>query len=33
MLLIGYLFNIDSERELEQEVHLNLIVFNPPVYN
>ncbi|MCM3677198.1 IS1182 family transposase [Peribacillus simplex] len=24
MLLIGYLFNIDSERELEQEVHLNL---------
>jgi transposase len=24
MLLIGYLFNIDSERELEQEVHLNI---------
>ncbi|WP_419880879.1 transposase [Peribacillus sp. B-H-3] len=24
MLLIGYLFNIDSERELEQEVRLNL---------
>jgi transposase len=24
MLLIGYLFNIDSERELEQEVNLNI---------
>jgi transposase len=24
MLLVGYLFNIDSERELEQEVHLNI---------
>jgi len=24
MLLIGYLFNVDSERELEQEVHLNI---------
>jgi transposase len=25
VLLIGYLFNVDSERELEQEVHLNLV--------
>lgn len=24
MLLIGYLFNVDSERELEQEVNLNI---------
>lgn len=24
MLLIGYLYNIDSERQLEQEVHLNI---------
>jgi transposase len=24
MLLIGYLFNVDSERELEQQVHLNI---------
>lgn len=24
MLLIGYLFNVDPERELEQEVHLNI---------
>jgi len=24
MLLVGYLFNVDSERELEQEVHLNI---------
>ncbi|OIK09642.1 hypothetical protein BIV60_23370 [Bacillus sp. MUM 116] len=24
MLLIGYLFNVDSERRLEQEVHLNI---------
>jgi transposase len=24
MLLIGYLFNVDSERELEQEVKLNI---------
>ena len=24
MLLIGYLYNVDSERQLEQEVHLNI---------
>lgn len=24
MLLIGYLYNVDSERQLEQEVHLNM---------